>query len=209
MRKIQRATRESPYHHGDLERALVQAALSTIRDEGAGALTLRGVGARLGVSRTALYRHFASKAALLARVASEGFRLLDDTLARAARNSSIGQGDALQVMAAAYVHFALANPSHYETMFGGHLTEWQPYPELIESADRAFNRLVSAVKDAQGRRLIQAGDPVAQAEILWSLSHGVATLALARHLPRTAASVEELAVQGSRFLQTGMGATAW
>ncbi len=188
---------------------MVQAALSTIRDEGVRSLTLRGVGARVGVSRTALYRHFTSKAALVARVASEGFRLLDDTLARAVANSSAERGDTLQVMAAAYVHFALANPSHYETMFGGHLTEWEPYPDLVENADRAFNRLAHAVTDAQSRGLIHAGDPVAHAEIIWSFTHGVATLALARHLPRTAASVEELAVQGSRFLQAGMGVTAW
>jgi AcrR family transcriptional regulator len=188
---------------------MVQAALSTIRDEGVRALTLRGVGARLGVSRTALYRHFTSKAALLARVASEGFRLLDDTLTRAAANSSAEPGDTLQVMAAAYVHFALANPSHYETMFGGHLTEWEPYPELIENADRTFDRLVTAVKEAQDGGLIHAGDPVAKAEIIWSLTHGVATLALAKHLPRTPVSVEELAVQGAHFLQAGMGATAW
>src|SRR5947208_3269250 len=64
------------YHHGDLERSLVDAAVRTIQEEGMAALTLRGVGARLRVSRTALYRHFADKSALLARVAAEGFAKL-------------------------------------------------------------------------------------------------------------------------------------
>ena len=68
------------YHHGNLEAALLESALETIRIEGVDAVTLRGVGAKVGVSRTALYRHFSDKAALMARVASEGFRLLRATL---------------------------------------------------------------------------------------------------------------------------------
>ena len=68
--------RANRYHHGDLSRALVQEALRTIEKGGVGALTLRAVGTKLGVSRTALYRHFADKSALLAAVATEGFRTL-------------------------------------------------------------------------------------------------------------------------------------
>ncbi|MEO7270981.1 MAG: helix-turn-helix domain-containing protein, partial [Vicinamibacterales bacterium] len=59
-----------PYHHGDLRRGLLDEAVATIRAEGVGALTLREIGARLGVSRTAFYRHFADKGALLAAVAT-------------------------------------------------------------------------------------------------------------------------------------------
>src|SRR5918994_1954299 len=64
------------YHHGDLSRALVQATLRTIQRDGVEAVTLRGVGEDVGVSRTALYRHFADKSALLRAVAREGFRML-------------------------------------------------------------------------------------------------------------------------------------
>ena len=53
------------YHHGDLPRALLREAVHTIQRHGVEALTLRGVGEGLGVSRTALYRHFANKQALL------------------------------------------------------------------------------------------------------------------------------------------------
>ena len=77
--------RKRTYHHGDLERALVDTAVRMIQEEGIQALTLRGVGARLGVSRTALYRHFDDKQALLARVASEGFKRFHEALAAASR----------------------------------------------------------------------------------------------------------------------------
>ena len=80
------ATRPRPkpardrYHHGDLRRALLDEALRTIQDDGVEALTLRTIGVRLGVSRTALYRHFTDKRALLSAVATEGFRLLTERL---------------------------------------------------------------------------------------------------------------------------------
>src|SRR5260370_17441752 len=69
-----RRKRPAAYHHGDLRRALLVETARTIREDGVDAVTLRAVAARLGVSRTALYRHFADKSALLAAVAREGFQ---------------------------------------------------------------------------------------------------------------------------------------
>jgi AcrR family transcriptional regulator len=192
------------YHHGDLERALLEAALRTIREDGVQGLTLRGVAARLGVSRTALYRHFEDKTALLAAVAAAGFRLLHDALTRAIAKAAAEGTDTLQEMARAYVHFALSNQSHYQTMFGGFLTDWSRYPDLIEHGEAAFNVLVETIRDEQRRGRIVAGDPLELAEITWSLSHGIATLGAARHLERTSIGVEELAVLGCRFLEHGL-----
>src|SRR5688572_12818057 len=58
--------RPGQYHHGDLQRAMLEQALRTIQTDGVETLTLRAVGEQLGVSRTALYRHFSDKQALLA-----------------------------------------------------------------------------------------------------------------------------------------------
>src|SRR5215211_6045080 len=72
------------YHHGDLRRALLDAALALLRASGLDALTLRAVARAAGVSQTAPYRHFADRAALLAGVAEDGFRRLHARLVRAA-----------------------------------------------------------------------------------------------------------------------------
>src|SRR6266850_986028 len=108
------------------------------------------------------------------------------------------------LVATAYGHFAQANPSHYHTMFGGVLTGWRRYPDLIGQAEAAFNVLLEAIRDQQRRGRIVAGDPIELAEITWALSHGVATLGMARQLQRTPKTVEELAVLGSHFLQDGL-----
>ena len=199
-----RAVKKRAYHHGDLERALVETAVQTIRDEGVQALTLRSVGARVGVSRTALYRHFDDKAALLARVAEEGFRRLHAALTASLAESSSSGADPLPAMAGAYVRFARANPSHYQTMFGGFLTDWSQYPDLTEHADAAFTVLVDTIRGEQRKGRVLPADPIELAEICWSMSHGVATLGMARHLERTGTTFEDLAVLGSRYLQAGL-----
>src|SRR5436190_21921366 len=106
------AAGKASYHHGDLRRALLEEAVRTIREDGAPALTLRAVGARLGVSRTALYRHFADKSALLNAVSEDGFRRLGDALERAWEGGG-RDVHGFRAMGRTYVSFALDNPEHY------------------------------------------------------------------------------------------------
>jgi AcrR family transcriptional regulator len=191
-----------PYHHGDLERALIATALEVIHAEGVEALTLRRVGARAGVSRSALYRHFDDKAALMARIASDGFRLLHETLVRVRANASPEAGDTLEVLAAAHVHFARANPSHYATMFGS-MTDRRKHPELARQADAARGEVVGAIRDAQRRAALGSRDPEIIADVMWALTFGVARLGISNQLPRTALPAEALAVQGVRWVSDG------
>src|SRR4051812_47480288 len=194
------------YHHGDLARALVDTAVRMIQEEGLQALTLRGVGARLGVSRTALYRHFDDKDALLARVASEGFKRFHDALARAAAEGEKRDDDPMPAMAAAYARFARSHPSHYQTMFSGVLTDAERYPELQQCGEAAFTVLVEAIRSGQARRRIRKGNPVELAEIIWAMSHGIATLGMGRQLTTAPDKLEQFAVIAWTMLEQGLGA---
>ena len=66
------------YHHGDLRRALVAAALELL--ERGEELSLRAVARRAGVSHTAPYHHFRDRRGLVAAVALEGQVALRDGL---------------------------------------------------------------------------------------------------------------------------------
>jgi AcrR family transcriptional regulator len=189
------------YHHGDLERALIATSLDVIGIEGVDGLTLRRVGAKVGVSRSALYRHFDDKAALVARIASDGFRLLHETLMRVRANAAPDANDTLEVMAAAHVHFAQANPSHYATMFGGFIKDWRKYPELARHADAAFGEVVDAIRGAQRGGSLASGDPIPIAQVMWALTFGVAQLGTSGQLARP--SLPVLAVQGVRWVSDG------
>jgi AcrR family transcriptional regulator len=166
------------YHHGDLRRALLQETLRTIQAHGVEGLTLRGVGQKLGVSRTALYRHFADKAALLGTVSGEGFRTLHAQLAAAWKDNGEG-GEAFAAMGIAYVQFAVANPSHYRVMFGSGLDpDCAPDPELQQAAAGAFQALVDAIVSQQRQGSVRPDEPLMLARFIWSLVHGIAMLAI-------------------------------
>ena len=204
MARPKRAARKTKraYHHGNLRRALLDEALATIRAEGVGALTLREIGARLGVSRTALYRHFADKQALLAAVATEGFRTLRQQLLAAWEQGGRGPA-AFTSMGEIYVRFAVANPSHYRVMFGGFVDPKASEPDLAAEAAGAFQALVDALAALQRDRLVRGDDPEQMARFVWAVVHGIAMLGIDGRL-REAGGVEDLMRYALERLQTGV-----
>src|SRR3954451_4133791 len=72
-----------PYHHGDLRRALIDAARRLLESEGPSALSLRAVAREAGVSPAAPYHHFKDKGELLDAVAHEGWTMLNTSIAKA------------------------------------------------------------------------------------------------------------------------------
>ena len=164
------------YHHGDLGRALVTAAAAIIAEEGEDALTLRGVGQRLGVSRTALYRHFDGKAALLAAVALEGFRHLRRDLEAALGAAEAAGADPIAGLLGAYIAFGAAHPAHYRTMFGPALRGGEFGPDLTEAGHAAFGVLVGVIAGGQAAGRLAPGDPARLAQVAWATVHGVVML---------------------------------
>jgi AcrR family transcriptional regulator len=169
--------RAGSYHHGDLRRALVEEAVRTIQTHGVETLTLRTVGERLGVSRTALYRHFADKPALLAAVGREGFRMLRLTLTEAWEQNGRGR-EGFEAMGIAYVRFAADHPSHYRVMFGGFIESCEKDAAFIEEATAAFQVLVDSLLEQQRAGLVRNDDPLLLARMIWSLVHGIAMLVI-------------------------------
>jgi len=167
----------SRYHHGDLRRALLDEAVRTIQHEGVDALTLREAGRRLGVSRTALYRHFSDKSALLAAVARDGFQRFRQDLVDAWEAGGRTR-EGFDRMGRAYVSFAAANPSHYRVMFGAFRDLCEKDPALQADAAAAFQVLVDAIRTLQAAGAIRGDDPQQLAHFIWSAVHGVASLAI-------------------------------
>src|ERR1700685_4399106 len=105
-----------PYHHGDLSRALVDAARRILEAEGAQPLSLRAVAREAGVSPAAPYHHFKDKTELLEAVAHGGWGALDEAMA-VARREAATPGEALSAIGLAYVNFARENPALYRLMY--------------------------------------------------------------------------------------------
>src|SRR3954468_24870935 len=148
----------STYHHGDLPAALLRAAGRTLEKRGIGALSLRELARRAGVSHNAPYRHFPDRQALLAALAAEGFAVLGDALAHTSGRA----------MGEAYVRFALEHPQRFRLMFGGHLA-FSRHGALAEAAGRPHQALVEAFRAQPA-----IADPQLAAAAAWSLVHGLA-----------------------------------
>ena len=192
--------RPGRYHHGDLRRALLQEAVRVIQAQGVDMLTLRSAGERLGVSRTALYRHFADKAALLEAVAGEGFRTLRTELLAAWAGGGAAEFEA---MGLAYVRFAVANPSHYRVMFGG-FVRGHDNPELMLEAAGAFQALVDAIVALQRAGEMRADDPLQMARFIWAVVHGIAMLAIDGQIEHQGARVDDVARFALVRIRTGV-----
>jgi AcrR family transcriptional regulator len=192
--------RADRYHHGDLSRSLLHEALRTIEKGGVSSLTLRSVGEKLGVSRTALYRHFADKHALLAAVATEGFRTLRLETEDAWKAHGGGR-KGLDAMGVAYVRFAVAHPAHYRVMFGGHAGNATPDSPLATEGAGAFQVLVNAIVAQQKDGRLRKDNPMALAQYIWAVVHGIAMLAIDGQLKQP---VEEVIRFANERMRSGI-----
>lgn len=178
--------RKRTYHHGDLRAALLRAAGELLEKQGADAVLLREVARRAGVSHAAPYRHFASRDALLAALATEGFQEFG---ARVQAAAGLAMGEA-------YVGFALDRPQLFRLMFGGALRLGSD-PALARAAEGAYEALVSAFL---ARR--EVADPQLAAAAAWSLVHGLSQLLLDGHFSEATADGKARA----EFVRGVMGA---
>ena len=178
----------SPRNPEPTRSAVLAAADALLEAGGPEAVTLRAVGVEAGVSRSAPYRHFESKADLLAALA---LRTLTD-LGGAIRAASAG-GDpatALRRGCLAYVEYALGRPQHYLLVFGA-VPMADPNPAIEAAADDGLRALRELVERELAQRLppggLPAGSPREVATALWVFLHGLCQLQLTRHLhePRT------------------------
>lgn len=146
----------STYHHGDARAALTRAALDLARAGGPRTVTLRAAARDVGVTATAVYRHFANVEELLDAAKGRALALLAERLDAAPRNGpNTAAGARVHAVAEGYLAFARECPGLFGMACHGGL---DPVRELV--ADRI------------GARRPGVGLAV------WSAAHCVAILAV-------------------------------
>jgi AcrR family transcriptional regulator len=170
----------STYHHGDLRRALIDAALGLVRSEGPDGVTMRELARRLEVSPAAIYRHFPDRDAILAYVARGSRENLANRMQAA--QEGVGPSDPagravsrLLATGSAYIAFAREEPQLLSAAFlpltvaDGEPEEPSPWGVLAAALDDLVR--VGAMPAA-----LRPG-----AEVLaWSTVHGYAMLSTSR-----------------------------
>ncbi|MFF0479329.1 TetR/AcrR family transcriptional regulator [Streptomyces sp. NPDC004284] len=157
----------STYHHGDLRQAILTAALDVIAVEGPGALSLRDLARRAGVSHAAPAHHFKDRTGLLTAIAAQGHELLAAGLAGTPE---------LRERGVRYVRFAVEHPAHFQVMFQPELLRADD-PDLLAAKERASAELRAGVAE-----LRDVPDTRTAGIAAWSLAHGFATLLLTHNM---------------------------
>lgn len=169
----------TPYHHGNLRDALVEAAVEVVREGGPEALSLRELARRVGVSHAAAYRHFADREALVDVVAERAMEALvaaiarrlgdvvDEEPVRRARRRLVEIG-------AGYVEFALTESGLFRLLF----TAYPEPPQGKESPtyDDPYSMLNEALDDLVEVGYLDPGVRVGADVTCWSAVHGFAVL---------------------------------
>ena len=156
------------YHHGNLKQELIDCACKLCERDGYTKLSIRSLAKESGVSQTAPYRHFKTKEALYASVATDGFKKLSkachiDTNKKVLKKHLIEKGRN-------YIEFGLNYANTYDLMFGTAVGNFAEYPELLESANMTYeNMRVSFAKLADDDDEIIALKCIT----LWSMVHGL------------------------------------
>ena len=166
---------KNKFHHGNLRAAVIEGGLELIEREGIDALTLREIGKRLGVSRTAPYRHFKDKAALLSAISEAGFIKFSEIVDAARKEAGKGFAAQMDAMALAYARFADEHRSEFEVMFAEVLAVGVA---RAAGGGRHLAILEATIREAQQNGEVRPGDPALLARAVWALVHGAGVLRL-------------------------------
>ncbi|MEH6411366.1 MAG: TetR/AcrR family transcriptional regulator [Hyphomonas sp.] len=161
------------YHHGDLRVALIETGLRRLEQGSAESLSLREIARDIGVSATAIYRHFPDKDSLLAALAAEGMT----KLAREQKAAAGGMGGkaGFTEMGRAYVRFAVRNPALFRLIFSSLPPAADPRSATPEDSPGWLLR--QTVTELAGPNATP-GQRHAAILRAWSVVHGLAMLIL-------------------------------
>ena len=152
MHAERKKTAKRSYHHGELKAALIESALTLVREKGP-------------------YNHFRDKEALLLEIVVLGNHTLEAELCAAVQD--IGKNrEKLVAVYLAYIAFAERHPDLFAVMFQSGIDK-EKHPEVHASASRAF--AVGLEVAMRIERSPEAGEDLALA--VWTMAHGFASLA--------------------------------
>ncbi len=171
------------YHHKNLKDSLIDTALLMVKKDGISSITLRELSKKLGVSRSAIYRHFDSKDDLIKAIIQIAFSRFDAGIPVEIIESD-DIVDSFRIMAKGYIGFAMDNPNIYRMMFGHEVGKQREESCDIENEDEAigFHKLIALVQKAQDTNLFKKDNPMLQATVIWSMMHGLSNLLIDGHI---------------------------
>lgn len=196
------------YHHGDLRRALLEAAAKAADIEH---ISLRELASGLGVSGAAVYRHFASREALLAELAAIGIAQLQQRFADAF-DLDAPPADAREAIArlhrlgVAYLRFADEQPAMWRLIFGTYAVQTRANA-LQTGKPTSYSYLPAALQGLHETGVMALPPSPGDLLFTWSTVHGAAALRVGNVAPAQG-EVEHVGAEVVQRILRGIGASA-
>ena len=171
------------YHHGDLRNTLILAAAELIEESGSVDFAMVEAARKAGVSSAAPYRHFKDKDDLLQAVARLCFLGLGEAAREAVLDEEPGTVAAITALGRAYIQFMLDHRHFIDLMWGDHGARAMD-SEALALRGSGFYVLADCVAALCVRENIAPVDPIEIATQLWSMVHGLSTLAMNEQIDR-------------------------
>ena len=156
------------------DKKLILAATALLDSGGEDAVTLRAVGHASGISHNAPYKHFKSRDALLAAVATADFVMLTKGF-RAVRQSSIKPAAKLMKALNVVIDFSVKHPARYRLLFNDPAIAAQK-GELEKTALAAFAEFIVIVQECQAAQTLPDIPDTTLAGLLFATMHGLIAL---------------------------------
>jgi AcrR family transcriptional regulator len=184
-RRAAGAPAPKPYHHGDLRRVLIDAALELVGEGGADAVSVREAARRAGVSPGAPFRHFPSRDALMNAVAEEAQRRFRAEIATAL--ADVRDGDPLgrfRGFGVAYLRWAMRNPTHFEIISSRRLFDHDQAAGVSRDNSEVIDMIGQTLAEAFAQGQLRPVD-LKQVQIAGrALVYGFARMKIDGHFPR-------------------------
>ena len=164
---------------GDRLRAEILDATSRLlmRTGDREAVSIRAVADAVGVTPPSIYLHFADKAALINAVCLQHFHELERSIEAAVAGID-DPLEQLRVRGQAYVRFGIEHPEQYRILFMSRTDPAAEPPDDQLLGACGFSALQVNVTRAMEVGAIAPGDPLLVATGLWTLVHGITSLAI-------------------------------
>jgi AcrR family transcriptional regulator len=174
----------------EIRSLILEESMKLFVEEGFSKVSVRKIAERIQYSPTTLYLYFKDKNEILFYCCESGFKkMLEQNITLGLISDPI---ERLHHMGVNYLNFGLENPEFYDLMF----IQEAPMSALIDmgagwsSGDQALEALKMIVQDAMDKGLLVPAKVETVAMAVWSMVHGLVSLAIRQRLDKLVAAEE-------------------
>jgi AcrR family transcriptional regulator len=168
----------------EIRKMILEASMKLFVEEGFTHVSIRKIADLIEYSPTTVYLYFKDKDEIFFSLHEMGFQKMQEFN----RNLDSIQNPLLRLhkMGENYLNFGMENPEYYNLMF----IEREPMKKLTqmgcdwENGDAAINILKSTVQECMEKGYLAKGDPHLVSLSVWSMVHGLVSLAIRERMEK-------------------------